>query len=400
MGGELMTSVPPSLAETAHEGRTWLLEAAAPLWSTKGRTTSRLFAERINLAGQADSSYYRTFVQARHVFSFVAIGKLGWSGPWQELIEETVRTLLRTARRADGFFVHSLDVEANPLDVRADLYDQAFMLLALGTAGGALGREEWFDEAEALLNRLESEWTHPLGGFREGEIVDPRIRRQNPHMHLLEAFLALHESSGRDRFREAACSIAEAAAARFVDRASGALLEYFTEELEPAPGIEGRVAEPGHCFEWAWLFERLAHTDWCHGAALSDHLTAFARRYGVDAVRNVAINEVLTDGSVKNGSARLWPQTERLKVAIARYRRLGGELEAHETVAAARGLRQYLDLCTPGLWHDKLREDGTWVDELAPGSSLYHISCAYQELAGVGLQIRRRDGMVALQQRG
>ena len=35
----------------------------------------------------------------------------------------------------------------------------------------------------------------------------------------------------------------------------------------------------------------------------------------------------------------------------------------------------------PGLWRDKLHGDGTWEPELAPGSSLYHISCAIAELA-------------------
>jgi mannose-6-phosphate isomerase len=199
-------------------------------------------------------------------------------------------------------------------------------------------------------------------------------------MHLLEAFLALAEASGRARFREAALTIAELAKQKFIDSGSGALLEYFTDELEPAAGIEGTIAEPGHCFEWAWLFERLSLTGWDAGASISDQLTKFARANGIDSVRNVAINEILVDGSVHDGKARLWPQTERLKAALSRYRRLGSDLEAAEAASAADGLAQYLIEVGPGLWRDKLREDGTWVDELAPGSSLYHISCAYSEL--------------------
>jgi mannose-6-phosphate isomerase len=334
----------------------------------------------MTLAGDPDSSYFRVFVQARHIFSFVQIGKMGWFGPWAELVGETTETLLRHARRADGFFVHRVDAQANPIDRRADLYDQAFVLFALGTAAGALNRNDWFDEAEALLDRLEAHWEHPLGGFREGEIVDPRIRRQNPHMHLLEAFLALEESSGRARFGDAARSIAELAQSQFIDPATGALLEYFTDDLEPAAGIEGRIAEPGHCFEWAWLFERLAVAGWDAGTSISDRLTAFARRFGIDPRRGVAINEILTDGTVHNATARLWPQTERLKAAVARYRRLDDKSEAEEAVAAARGLRQYLDVPVAGLWRDKLGEDGTWIQEFAPGSSLYHISCAYAEM--------------------
>ncbi len=380
MTSECVTATSAALEEAATSARAWLIAAAAPLWSTVGRTESGLFAERMTLAGEPDPSYFRTFVQARHVFSFVAIGRLGWQGPWRELVRETMEAVLRGARRADGFYVHRLDAQGRPLDSRADLYDQAFVLLALGTAGAALEREDFFDAAEVLLDKLETEWKHPSGGFREGEIVDDRVRRQNPHMHFLEAFLALHEASGRERFSQAAQSIAELADRKFVDPSSGALLEYFTDELNPADGIEGRIAEPGHCFEWAWLFERLAAAGWSRGATLSDRLVRFARSCGIDTGRGVAINATLTDGTVHDAAARLWPQTERLKAAVARLGRIGGAAEDREAAAAAAGLCKYLQVPHPGLWRDKLRKDGSWVEEPAPGSSLYHISCAYSEL--------------------
>ncbi|PTQ09113.1 mannose-6-phosphate isomerase [Sphingomonas oleivorans] len=359
----------------------WLCNVAAPLWSTRGRTASGLFAERMTLAGEPDDSYFRTFVQARHVFSFCAIGRLGWHGPWRELAGETVETLLARARRPDGFFVHKLDAGANQLDPRADLYDQAFVLFALGTAGAALDREGYFDAAEDLLDTIERQWSHPAGGFTEGEIVDPRVRRQNPHMHLFEAAQALFDGSTRARFGNLSRSIAALASERMIDPVTGALLEYFNEDFTPAPGTEGTIAEPGHCFEWAWLFERLARRGWEPGTGISDRLVAFARGTGIDPERGVAINEVLTDGTVHDAKARLWPQTERIKAAAARLRRTGAPEEAAEAVAAVAGLEKYYDVTTPGLWRDKLCLDGSWLEELAPGSSLYHISCAYLELA-------------------
>ena len=105
------------------------------------------------------------------------------------------------------------------------------------------------------------------------------------------------------------------------------------------------------------------------------------RGCGIDARRGVAVNAVLTDGTTRDATARLWPQTERLKAAVARFRRLAADSELNHAVAAAEGLSQYLAVPVNGLWRDKLRPDGTWVDEMAPGSSLYHISCAYRELA-------------------
>lgn len=371
------------ILDLEQEARAWLIDVAAPVWSSRGRTASGLFAERMTLDGEPNDDYFRTFVQARHIYSMVAAGRAGWTGPWRELVAETMRVVIARAKRADGFYVHRLDREAAVLDARADLYDQAFVLFALGTAGGALDEESFFDEAEALLDTIEANWAHPEGGFREGEIVDPSVRRQNPHMHLFEAFSALHEASGRKRFGDAALAVAELCRTRLLDPASGALLEYFEEDWAPAPGDEGRIAEPGHCFEWAWLFERLARTGGAHAVAVSDAMTAFGRRHGIDAQRGVAINEVLTDGSVVNGKARLWPQTERLKVAVLRFHRTGSDEDLREIADAWTGLRKYFLPEAGYLWRDKMNEDGSFIEELAPGSSLYHISCAIWEMCSL-----------------
>lgn len=258
---QITVNQPSSISELAQQADhcvDWLCNVAAPLWASHYNASAGLFPERMTLIGEADDSYFRTFVQARHVFSYCAIGALGWPGPWADLVGQTINTLLSRARRADGLFVHRLDATAAQLDARADLYDQAFVLLALGTAGEALGRTDCFDAAESLLDIIQQNWSHPAGGFREGEIVDPSVRRQNPHMHLFEAAQALSRGSERQRFADFAHTIAELAANRFIDPVSGALLEYFDEDLRPASGVEGRIAEPGHCFEWAWLFERLA----------------------------------------------------------------------------------------------------------------------------------------------
>lgn len=368
------------IAQIQRRARHWLNEVAAPFWASTVLPGSGLFAERATLEGVPDDSYFRTFVQARHIYSIVTAGQNGWTGPWQELVAQTIGTIITRAKRDDGLFVHRLDRNTEILDGRADLYDQAFILFALGTVGGALGDESLFDEAEALLDRIESLWSHPEGGFHEGEIVDLSVRRQNPHMHLLEAFGALHMASGRQRFDDAAQMIARLCQEKFIDRASGALLEYFVEDWTPAPGRQGRIAEPGHCFEWAWLFERLAVNGWEEAVGVSDALTGFGRRFGLASDRGVAINEVLTDGEIVDGKARLWPQTERLKVAVARYKRTRDLEEIAEAVAAYQGLEQYFLPGNSALWRDKLKEDGSFIEELAPGSSFYHISCAIGEL--------------------
>ncbi len=367
------------LADIASQARSWLLDVAAPLWSGTGRLDKGLFVERLTHEGKADDAPRRLFVQARDVYSFGEIGRLGWDGPWRELCSSTVDYLLAHGRRADGLFIHSFTSDGAVHDGRADLYDQAFMLFCLGHASRALERPNLLDAADALIAALDEGWRHPAGGFIEKDIPRP-LRHQNPHMHFFEAFSALYDISGRSEWKARAEEMARLCRDRFMDPETGALLEYFTEDLTPAPGIEGRIVEPGHCFEWAWLFEKLALWGWADAIAISDRLTAFGRTHGISATHDVAINEVTLEGTVHKPTARLWPQTERLKVALARLRRLGTHEEAEEARRAFRGLQLYFDMPVAGTWRDVLNPDGSFVPQPAPGSSLYHITCAMAEL--------------------
>ena len=85
---------------------------------------------------------------------------------------------------------------------------------------------------------------------------------------------------------------------KFIDPATGALREFFAADWSPAPGVDGRICEPGHHYEWAFLLDRWARLT---GRPLPEavaRLIAFADSCGVDPHRGVVINAVLTDGSI------------------------------------------------------------------------------------------------------
>ncbi len=89
----------------------------------------------------------------------------------------------------------------------------------------------------------------------------------------------------------------------------------------------------------------------------------------------MAQDSLYDDLSVRERSARLWPQTERLKAAHL----LGRQAPAE---AAAAALRRYADVLIPGLWRDRLTAEGRFVEESAPASSFYHLTAAIAELHG------------------
>jgi len=270
-------------------------------------------------------------------------------------------------RRPDGLFINRASGDGAPLDEGADIYEQAFVLLAMAALRAADPAGDLAGEAERVLAALEARRI-PAGGFRES---GPNPFQANCHMHLFESALAW-EAAGEPRWAALSDEIAELAMSKFIDPATGALREFFDADWRALSG-EGGLVEPGHQFEWAWLLER-----WGQARKNATARTAAGRLFrnglrGVDPVREVAVNALWDDFSVRDGSARLWPQTEHLKAAVV----LGDEAQG---VRAARGLAQYLDVPTRGAWRDKLRPDGAFVEEPAPATSFYHLMVAILEL--------------------
>ncbi len=344
-----------------------------PLWSTAGFDEhTGQFVEALTLAGEPVALPRRTLVQARQMFVVCAGGRLGWTGPWRERASAAGEALLARGRSGAGDWTYSFDTSGAPAETRSDLYTQAFVIFGLAEAGRALGRADFIGAAQATCARLETGWADPAGGFLEGEIA-PHPGRQNPHMHLLEAFLALHAATG------AAADLARAEK----------MAQLFMSRLLTTPGyipeafdagwrlIASGGAAPGHQFEWAWLLDRLRRAGGADRSSTVRTLAAYGERYGVDK-DGFAVDEIWADGAVKSPEARLWPQAERLKAALMRLEDDGTvQADVHQSATA---LSAYLDVPVPGTWRDMRRADGRWSDGPAPASSAYHIVSALQAL--------------------
>jgi len=367
---------PPTLLAIRDRLAGWLVRDAYPIWWEAG--ADRIdggFHDRLDLSGRPVAGLKRARVQARQAFCFARAAEFGWGGPWREAMAHGLDFLTSRRRRPDGLY-RAFVGGGEAADEAVDLYDQAFVLLALAAAA-RVGDAEAADVAAGLLRRLPA---HPLGGFRglgEGAL------RANPNMHLFEAALAWMEAGGGEIWRALAEGQARLALDRLIDPVTGALGEDFAEGWRAPADPADRRVEPGHQFEWAWLLMRWSGMSGEPAAlAAALRLMDVAEAAGADPARRVAIN--LLDGALKplDGAARLWPQTERLKAAL-----LAGQITGDDrwpTVAgeAAESLIPYLEVSTPGLWRDVLGSDGVFVVEPAKASSFYHLVVAIGELRG------------------
>jgi mannose-6-phosphate isomerase len=373
-----MTDIEAELARVREHLLNWLLNDALPIWWSVGADQTGGFHEAIDHAGRPVSGERRARVQARQIFTYAVAGEMGWPGPWREAVRHGLDFYIGRYRRHDGLFVNALTTDGRPSSATPHLYEQAFALLAIATAG----EPALAPVVDALRERLAGERRGAAGGYTG--FADDRLFQSDPHMHLFEAALAWEQLSPDPHWRALADEVAELCLARFMTR-DGLLLEYFDSRWAPAAGLQGRLAWPGHQFEWAGLLERWALRRGREDVrAVARRLYRYGADHGIDPKRGVAVFELLDDLSVNDAKARLWSQTEWLKAALilARSAR-GGERDRYlaDAIAASKALMLYLETPIAGLWRDKLLADGSWVDEPAPASSFYHIIDALRVLA-------------------
>jgi mannose-1-phosphate guanylyltransferase/mannose-6-phosphate isomerase len=373
-----------NLKSASAELSRWLQSSALPLWWTAGADHERGgFFELLDRDGRALAVPRRLRVQARQIYAFA--NAVGTNGPWKAAVRLGLDYLKARYRLADGFYRTQVKDDGTSADDAVFLYDQAFVLLALASAAKAgIDREACMTEAANLRELLFARRAREGGGFWELPAHGSRLQ-SNPHMHLLEAALAWEGVQPNSGWGALADSIVHLCRSHFLDGQTGALREFFDDAGNPMSGAAGHIVEPGHLFEWAWL---LAWWSGLRGDAsaleTARKLQQLGEAHGVDAQRGVAIDAISDDFSPLSRQARLWPQTERLKAALALAARATSETQRRElenaALAAARGLSYYLQMQAPGLWRDKMRPDGTFIDEPSPASSLYHIACAIGEL--------------------
>ena len=359
----------------------WLCDAAYPVWSTRGVDPAGGFHERLGMDGKPLAEPRRSRVNPRQAYCFAMAHSLGWRGDTAALVKHGLDYWMAKYRRPDGLYRTLVNADGSIRDDRALLYDQAFGLLAFNVSSVGDMCAHCEGQSFELLNLVLSHMKRQDAGFESGVPASLPLQ-SNPHMHLFEAALAGCEvSSENSVWKPLADEIAELALTKFIDPVSGALREFFDAGWNPAPGIEGRIVEPGHQFEWAWLLLRWGGARNARARAAALKLIDIGERHGV---RNgLATNSLLDDFSPHDAGARLWPQTERLKAAAIAARITGEARYFSMTVAAADGLMRYLDTPIPGLWHDRIDAEGRVADEPAPASSFYHLVAAVAEISAL-----------------
>jgi mannose/cellobiose epimerase-like protein (N-acyl-D-glucosamine 2-epimerase family) len=365
--------------------KNWMTGTALPFWATTG-FNHRLgaFEEVLDLEGRPDSAaHHRIRSQARQIYVYAHAAHLGW---YKDGLPQALRAfdfLQARAHAPDGQpgWVHLLTPAGGISNPLRDTYDTAFLLLAFCWLAKVTGEARVHAAVNDVLAFIDAALTAPDGSLHEGV---PRTlpRRQNPHMHMYEAMLALHETLDHPEALPRAASLLKLMQTRFIDPETGTLGEFFDNGWALAADETGDSIEPGHQAEWVWLLRRHQKLAGLGADVVIDRLVAQllrnARR-NAKPVTGFLIDETDRFHKLRKASRRIWLQTEMAKALIAEAEAgvPGGAAEARSFLQ--HFAKAYLARPVPGGWIDQFDASDNAMATTIPASSFYHIFLAVIE---------------------
>jgi len=377
----------PGLSEGDHSViRNWLFNTCLPFWHDHGldRENGGVH-EALGFDGAPDFSRARRLrVAARQIYSFSRAHLMGWNGDGPAAVTHCFDFLTGVGWHDEGGWIHLTDGTGAVIDDTRDLYDQCFCILGFAwmiRAGiSAEAARHQADRTLAFMDDQMGDMIH--GGYVESKPQkDGTPRRANPHMHFLEAMLAMYEATGESDYLDRAERIIDLFDQVYFDAGTGTLTEFFAADWRALPGGAGlsRV-EPGHHYEWTWLLLKfLDHRPYDGLEPKVRSLFASARAFGHHAQSGAVADTLEPDGSDMSVTARCWPQTEALKAAIA-FEKRGASSPADLKRDMLRLLfERYLVGPVAGGWYDSIDETGRICARDMPSSTLYHVVCALAE---------------------
>lgn len=391
------SSPPPPSTFAGERLRFWLQQTLLPFWAEAGFDAGAgAFVEKFDAAGRPDcGDGTRAMVQGRQIFVFCHAAAAGFGDLGLAAARRAFAFLDEHGWARDGGgWIHSFTYDGRPLDRTRDCYDQAFLLLALAALyrverdARVLARAG--ETADFLDRALKQTRNGVFDGYAERMVAPgaalPLPRRQNPHMHLLEAFLELYDASGEARWLERARQMLDLFQWHFFK--DGQLVEFFDADWNEV-AQEGRcLREPGHFCEWTWLLHRymtLSGDD--RPADAMRALWQGARAKGIDrrgAVANLVFEALDPEGNVlAGGRKRLWPQCEAVKAALAMVERFGDNEARKKAQQLLAGLFTTFARLDRPVWREQVDRDGRLLRKGMPASSLYHLYLATAEAVRV-----------------
>lgn len=353
-----------------------------PKWICEGVfENNNGFVEEFDLktAKPALQSFRRLRVQGRQTWVFATAATAGYA-PKKNLqcAKYGWQAITTQFAHANGGFIHSVDVNGQPLNEERFLYEQAFVLLGAAGLYGATKDIQYLIEAQKLYTWISNNMKAEEGFYTSyGNSGEPR--QQNPHMHLFEALMELYVVSKEKYWLNEATKIYELYQKYFYDAQYKLLREFFESDWKTYNPVKGDNIEPGHNYEWVWLlnhYRKLTDID----DKTKNDLYAFALKTTNEL--GLGYDECDPNGKIIRKTSRLWVQTEELKANLAQYEVTHNDIFIERAEQCLNNIFAYY-LRDNGLWGDQLDDKLNELSAITPASTFYHIYLAFAEVTRI-----------------
>jgi len=145
--------------------------------------------------------------------------------------------------------------------------------------------------------------------------------------------------------------------------------------------------------EWCWILSECRKQMGADASEAIRAASAFAMKHGIDPASGATFNAVRDDGVVLDRGSRTWPNTERVKCAVALYETFGTDPRAELEASTGVLLDRYLSGPLPeglksGAWIDAFDGEGRPAATHIPASTLYHVFLAFAEVLRIEDSLR------------
>ena len=353
----------PSLPGLANRFYERMRSVILPFWVSKAFLgDAGQFSELIDFDGNSICEVpLRAMVQARQIYVYTDAERTGELKGGGERALRALEILL-SRYSEDGDLTKGLAFSVSPdghiVSHVRDSYTHAFLLFALASAYRLTNETRLLRAANFLVTFIDGRLTDSISGGLFDRVPEPSaFKLQNPLMHLLEAYLALHEACPGRGFIDRAASIVRLFGEQLFQHELGIVFEKYGADWSVTGLGPASSFEPGHQFEWAWLLDRYGSLTGNKNERLSDRLWSTACKKGLSHDFHCS-DEIAIDPAFSKHTLRVWPHTEGMKAAVRRYEH--GDKDAGKILA---GLLHALNLRFLGRpfqagWIDRVDIDG------------------------------------------
>jgi mannose-6-phosphate isomerase len=347
-------------------------EVIVPLWQGPGWNAElalpyeALDAEHRPLPPQR----YRAMACARQLYLFSSLIGEPAVPTAQDRAAALFRSLQQHFHDAEhGGWFYSIDAYGVPLDQRKDLYTHAFIIFACAHYWAKVREPLVESVLNAALEVVAVRFATDDGLYEASLDRDWSSLEsgplQNPLMHLAEAFLATLAVRDDADVQTALGTLCNALQRRFIDHQHGVMME------KPLGAVDNWF-EPGHQFEWFFLLESSPQLKGTLLHSALERAFVYAEQAGVDPQTGTVSGMLDINGTVRDGTQRIWAQAEYLRALTLRpgsQELLGRQLNALQ--------QRFLHA---GGWYECLDAAGTVSRRDMPSTTPYHLATCYRGL--------------------